>query len=566
MAIVEKLFADDVYIDAPTDGTTNASPALARWLEVAATIIAGGDTPKLRMQGHTYNFAGVPNGPSNGLSRAIIDGEGATVGEFWLGNAGVLRESFLHSARIGTVTAGATSATIIQGPYPNDVNTTAAFLSVGQWILITGISMQAGGYPPNFQYNEFRKITSIVGNVVSWDEPLVYEYKQTWPLCDTTPVTVSASSPAVVTMAGHGLSAGQTITFSFDVGGALPTATPTPITRYVAYYVIAAGLTTDTFRFATTSDGTAINTSSAGSSVLLHTQTMDHGGPATIYGLMDIFEGEHQYSNITCAKTQEVFGGGTTSLILDNVNFNGDGPCPSMAKSWIHKNSVIGSQNEVDKCVEYCEYNNCTAVGLGQVMFFSPGCMRTLITGCTFKTLNGAAHNLALVDSDIYGVGYLEGFLAGCTAFGRTNTITLDGTTVNQGQIAGNVLDLATFAGWFFSGGTFSLPLTYNAAKNEALRCFVPGYKYIVGYGSGRNTTPETGSPVIFTVASMYQDATHLYIYTNLASANWPNYGGGFQPDRIFSYAARAVTQTDSGPLDVTTLAEPVRTFIMHLV
>jgi hypothetical protein len=148
----------------------------------------------------------------------------------------------------------------------------------------------------------------------------------------------------------------------------------------------------------------------------------------------------------------------------------------------------------------------------------------------------------------------------------RTNTITLDGTTVNQGQIAGNVLDLATFAGWFFSGGTFSLPLTYNAAKNEALRCFVPGYKYIVGYGSGRNTTPETGSPVIFTVASMYQDATHLYIYTNLASANWPNYGGGFQPDRIFSYAARAVTQTDSGPLDVTTLAEPVRTFIMHLV
>jgi len=199
------------------------------------------------------------------------------------------------------------------------------------------------------------------------------------------------------------------------------------------------------------------------------------------------------------------------------------------------------------------------------VMFFSPGCMETLITGCTFKTLNGAAHNLAIVDSDIYGAGYLEGFLAGCTAFGRTNTITLNGTTVNQGLIAGNQLELAAFAGWSFAGGTFSLPLTYGTAKNEALRCFVPGYKYIVGLGN-RNTTPETGSPVIFTVVSMYQDATHLYIYTNLASATWPNYGGGFQPDKIFSYAARAVTQTSSGPFDVTTLAEPGRTFIVHMV
>lgn len=68
-------------------------------------------------------------------------------------------------------------------------------------------------------------------------------------------ITISIASPGVVTWASHGLSAGDM--FYFTTTGALPTG----ISANTSYFVIATGLTTNTFQFSATSGGSAVNTS-----------------------------------------------------------------------------------------------------------------------------------------------------------------------------------------------------------------------------------------------------------------------------------------------------------------
>lgn len=66
--------------------------------------------------------------------------------------------------------------------------------------------------------------------------------------------TISVASPAVATLAGHGFSAGQP--FRFRSTGRLPSG----VSPATTYYVLASGLATDTFQFAATAGGSAINT------------------------------------------------------------------------------------------------------------------------------------------------------------------------------------------------------------------------------------------------------------------------------------------------------------------
>jgi hypothetical protein len=74
-------------------------------------------------------------------------------------------------------------------------------------------------------------------------------------------VTMTIASPGVVSFTGHGLQPGSGIVFSTT--GALPTG----VTAGTRYYVISAGLSDDTFRFAATQGGSAINTSGSQSGV-----------------------------------------------------------------------------------------------------------------------------------------------------------------------------------------------------------------------------------------------------------------------------------------------------------
>ncbi len=67
--------------------------------------------------------------------------------------------------------------------------------------------------------------------------------------------TATIASPAVITKSNHGLVAGDQIVFSTT--GALPTG----LTKFSRYYVLSTGLTANSFRVSTSSNGTAVNTS-----------------------------------------------------------------------------------------------------------------------------------------------------------------------------------------------------------------------------------------------------------------------------------------------------------------
>lgn len=90
-------------------------------------------------------------------------------------------------------------------------------------------------------------------------------------------VTISKADPGVVTWAAHGLFAGQPVVFSTT--GSLPTG----LTAGTVYYVVAAGLTANTFSVAATSGGTAIETTGDG--------TGTHTAEAPPVGMTDMFYG-----------------------------------------------------------------------------------------------------------------------------------------------------------------------------------------------------------------------------------------------------------------------------------
>jgi microcystin-dependent protein len=124
-------------------------------------------------------------------------------------------------------------------------------------------------------------------------------------VCNNPTVTITIASPAVITLTGHHFSSGTPI--SFITSGALPTG----ITAGTIYYVIAAGLTANTFEISTSQGGAAVNTSGSQSGVQNTT-------PAYI---TDLFDGHGQAligtsaSNWTGTCTGKRYSMGLLSLL-----------------------------------------------------------------------------------------------------------------------------------------------------------------------------------------------------------------------------------------------------------
>ncbi len=150
-------------------------------------------------------------------------------------------------------TAGAsTTMTIGAGQAANSTNsiyiTQAASISktTGAWSVGSGNGgIDAGTVANNTWYHFYairRPDTGVVDDIFS--------------LAPNTSsvITVTIASPGVVTWNAHGLTAGTPI--KFTTTGALPTG----ITAGTQYYVIASGLSTNTFQFSTSIGGAAVNT------------------------------------------------------------------------------------------------------------------------------------------------------------------------------------------------------------------------------------------------------------------------------------------------------------------
>lgn len=121
---------------------------------------AGVAGSKLTIEAYGTVLTAVNDGTINGAARSAGIVQGAD-------NA--------KETRIDTVSAGASTVTL------KTSGETSRF-SVNQWCCVSGINMQGAGDPPNLGVFEFKKIQSIGTGTLTFTEPLVNSYKDTWPV------------------------------------------------------------------------------------------------------------------------------------------------------------------------------------------------------------------------------------------------------------------------------------------------------------------------------------------------------------------------------------------------
>ncbi len=106
-------------------------------------------------------------------------------------------------------------------------------------------------------------------------------YPNLWALCmPSQTVTITIASPGVFTAVGHGLIAGDIVTFT-TTGGL-----PSGLTAGTLYYVISAGIGADVFRVSTSRGGSAVVTTGSQSGVhTLYWSNLGIGDGSTTFNL-----------------------------------------------------------------------------------------------------------------------------------------------------------------------------------------------------------------------------------------------------------------------------------------
>lgn len=187
-----KRFTDD--FGAIAGNTAACDTAIANWKKYGAS--QGANLAQMVIPAGNYPISGGPgtaNSITGGIQKAQISGYGATLtlaagDRIVVGGGGKFNDD-QHHALIASANAGATSVTVTDGH--------VARFAVGDWILIGGLAFQSISDPDNFHFFEYRKITGIVGNVVSFSEPLLDSYLSTWPLVPTNPGYIAGGPVAI---------------------------------------------------------------------------------------------------------------------------------------------------------------------------------------------------------------------------------------------------------------------------------------------------------------------------------------------------------------------------------
>lgn len=266
--------ADDVtvigctFYDHPTGGVGSTRGA---YLDGASNLKLIGNTFNVTwISGITANVIGFTTNPSSGYAtgnRFIGIGTSPNQPRFIRSNHELLGRDFVFkgnhatnflqgadseamSGRINTVVANTTAETTLLCP------SHAVTVTIATPAVFTATAHGMSADTPV----QFTTTGALPTGLTAWQTYYVIaagrtanDFKITSSLNGTT-FTVTVASPGVFTSVAHGLAAGDEITFRTT--GALPTGL-----AGTAYYVIATGLTADTFQVSTTPGGSAVNTS-----------------------------------------------------------------------------------------------------------------------------------------------------------------------------------------------------------------------------------------------------------------------------------------------------------------
>ncbi len=247
-------------------------------------------------------------------------------------------------------------------------------------------------------------------------------------------VTVTSATPAVVTWTASNFAAGYPV--AFTTTGTLPVG----ITAGQTYYVIATGLTANSFQFSATPGGTAINTTSTGTGTLtgnagwmgtinFYNNTVVGGSP----GIMYIFPGSGPY--MTVNTKNNIFLGNP----IDSTPFwlvNGAIPTPAN-----HANNLVFTDNSSLTRVS-CTTNASTGGARGTVSqstglrYFEIQQGYNYSGGHTLFGISNATNNLAV---------YLGSTTNGCGYEWDTGQLYIGGAVITTVQLAapGDVVAVA---------------------------------------------------------------------------------------------------------------------------
>lgn len=194
--------ADGKSVTLADPGVTavTASPSLVTWGVTdnrgafdTFTAANPGATVTLVIPAGTY-YVSYGNPMFDGIANLTVNGTGAILacGIFQFGSQNQFQDHN-HSARTQSVKAGSSSITL------KTLADTSLF-TVGRYALMTGLSMQSGGFPSNQFFFEYVLITAIDAGtgIVTFSAPLKSYYLSTWPTFPSGLGEVDLGGPATL--------------------------------------------------------------------------------------------------------------------------------------------------------------------------------------------------------------------------------------------------------------------------------------------------------------------------------------------------------------------------------
>lgn len=119
---------------------------------------------------------GISNNTASAVRNLIVNGPGTIAAGILNLGCQTLFQDNAHSARIASVSAGATSITLLNAGL-------ASLFTVGQWALIAGFDRQGDGFPINPAFFDYVLVSGKSGATISFaTTPLKHRYSSTWPL------------------------------------------------------------------------------------------------------------------------------------------------------------------------------------------------------------------------------------------------------------------------------------------------------------------------------------------------------------------------------------------------
>lgn len=432
------------------NGTSADDTAWAAWK--TASVAANPALAKLHVTGNCNISSAIRL--VEGIQNAYVWAYGASVNQAYFGGSDFYSDN-VHNALIQTIAAGNSTVTLI-------TSSDSTRFSVGDLILVGGLSLQPNGSPPNLNFFDFATVTAINGTTtktISFTPALTNSYKSTWPIVDAGGVSTNTTGPAII--------------YKMD---------PTWNTNYQVYGLTVTG-----------------------------------GGSVGTKGRTQYFKDFTLSPGVTLA--------------------------PTVALSSIFVNlTTTTTLIEVDKEIWSIDFNNLN----GKVQFQSSSIQNATIENSTLISDSGSISLLGTAKNTTLNNDTIPIMRVGPNGYGHGINLTATNSTI--ASATANVVDVL-ISNMTYSGGTFSIARAAGT-WSDAIRTFVPGQKYYFGSAGGNDPTQP------FSITDITDDGTTTSFATDYVGAV-PTSCGIQTCTLIVAYPAAIITQTSTGPADLTQFAAP---------